>query len=59
MPYKAQVGSELTESLVGLIFLRFFLKSFCPYLDIRGFAWAEFSVEEALTRNPESYQHLL
>ena len=28
---------------------------FYPY----WFAWAEFSVEEALTRNPESYQHLL
>lgn len=23
------------------------------------FAWAEFSVEETLTRNPKSYQHLL
>ena len=28
---------------------------FYPY----WFAWAEFSVEEALTRNPKSYQHLL
>ena len=28
---------------------------FYPY----WFAWAEFSVEETLTRNPKSYQHLL
>lgn len=28
---------------------------FYPY----WFAWAEFSVQEALTRNPESYNHLL
>ena len=28
---------------------------FYPY----WFAWAEFSIEETLTRNPKSYQHLL
>lgn len=40
---KALQGSgrftELTKSLVGLIFYRFFLKSFRPYLDIRGLGW--------------------
>lgn len=31
------------------------IPDFYPY----WFAWAEFSVEEALTRNPKSYSHLL
>ena len=36
-PYKAQIGSEPTENLVGLIFLRFFkfiCEKSCPRLDI-------------------------
>lgn len=36
-PYKAQIGSIPTESLVGLIFLLFFkfiCKKCCPRLDI-------------------------